>query len=75
MSLEKIFAEVFVIPVIAVVDALELKDIESWDSLTHMMLIIRLEEFFQIQFSGDEIADMQSVADARATVHAHGVVI
>lgn len=73
MSLEKIFAEVFVIPESTVLDALELSKISGWDSLTHMMLIVRLEEVYQIQFDGDEIADMKSVGDARNALRVHGV--
>lgn len=72
MSLEKIFADVFLIPVSSVVDSLALSEISSWDSLTHMMLIVQLEEVFQVQLTGDEIADMKSVGDARVAMQAHG---
>ena len=73
MSLEQIFSEVLVLPESFVVDSLALRDIATWDSLTHMMLIVRLEENYQIQLSGDEIADMQSVGDARRVLLAHGI--
>jgi acyl carrier protein len=72
MSLEKIFSEVFVLPESSVVDSLALSDISSWDSLTHMMLIVRLEETYQMQFTGDEIADIKSVGDVRTALQAHG---
>ena len=72
MSLQKILSDVFVVPESSLVDSLLLKDIPSWDSLTHMMLIVRLEENYQVQFTGDEIADLQSVGDIRATLQAHG---
>jgi len=72
MSLEKIFAEIFVLPEATVVDSLALNDIASWDSLAHMTLIFRLEETYQIQFTGDEIADMKSVGDTRSVLLAHG---
>ncbi len=73
MSLEKNIAEVFALPESSVVDALTLSDIPTWDSLAHMMLIVRLEEAYQVQFTGDEIADLKSVGDARAILQAHGV--
>ena len=73
MSLEKVFAEVFGIPDSSVTDGLQLRDIASWDSLAHMMLISRLEEDFKVQFTGDEIADMAAVGDARRALQAHGV--
>ncbi|MFA7238624.1 MAG: acyl carrier protein [Sulfuricellaceae bacterium] len=75
MSLEKIFSEVFVLPESSVVDSLALSDIPTWDSLAHMMLIVRLEETYQIQFTGDEIADVKSVGDARSALLAHGAVL
>jgi acyl carrier protein len=65
MSLERIFAEVFSIPEETVNDSLELRDIASWDSMSHMMLITRLEEAFAVEFTGDEIADFRSVKDIR----------
>ncbi|MFA7241935.1 MAG: acyl carrier protein [Sulfuricellaceae bacterium] len=75
MSLEKIFSEVFMLPESSVVDTLALSDIPTWDSLAHMMLIVRLEETYQIQLTGDEIADMKSVSDARSALRAHGAKI
>lgn len=65
MTLERIFAEVFAIPEKTVNDALALRDISSWDSMSHMMLIARVEETFSVEFTGDEIADFRSVADIR----------
>lgn len=73
MSLEKIFSEVFVLPESTVADSLNLSDIPTWDSLAHMILILRLEETYHIQFTGDEIADMKSVGDARSALLAQGV--
>lgn len=72
MSLEKIFSEVFILSEASVVDSLALSDIPTWDSLAHMMLIVRLEETYQIQFTGDEIADIKSVSDVRTTLQTHG---
>lgn len=73
MSLERIVSDVFNVPEASVVDDLEFMDIASWDSLSHMMLIGRLEDDFKIQFSGDDIADMRSVRDARRSLQALGV--
>ncbi len=73
MSLEKKIAETFALPEASVADGLALSDIPTWDSLAHMMLIVRLEQDYAIQFSGDEIADLHSVGDIRATLRVHGV--
>lgn len=73
MSLEKIISEVFALPESSVIDPLALNDIPTWDSLAHMMLIVRIEEIYQIQFTGDEIADIKSVGDVRTLLQSHGV--
>nr|WP_316640668.1 acyl carrier protein [uncultured Roseateles sp.] len=75
MSFESIFAEVFSIPESTVVDDLLLQNIASWDSLAHMMLITRLEDDFRVQLTGDEIADMGSVGDARLALRRHGAAV
>ena len=75
MSLEKIFSEVFGLPEASVVDSLALSDIPNWDSLAHMMLIVRLEETYHVQLTGDEIADIKSVGDTRSALLAHGAVL
>lgn len=72
MSLEKVFAEVFNISVESVIDSLALENIPTWDSMAHMMFIVRLEEDYQIQFTGDEIADIKTVGDTRAALLLHG---
>lgn len=75
MSLEEIFADVFSIPQSTVVDALALEDIPSWDSMAHMLFIVRLEETYQVQFTGDEIADIRTVGDTRLALTARGAKI
>ncbi|MGK5077188.1 acyl carrier protein [Janthinobacterium sp. HLX7-2] len=75
MSFEKIFAEVFTIPENTVIDSMKLSEIASWDSLAHMLLITRLEEVYQIEFTGDDIADMASVGDARSALRKCGATL
>ena len=73
MSLECIVAKVFAIPEETVSDSLALRDIPSWDSMSHMMLIAKLEEDFSIELSGDEIADFRSVGDVREALKRRGL--
>ena len=73
MTLEKIFADVFAIPVDTISDTLSLREIGSWDSMSHMVLITRIEEAFLVQLTGDQIADMKTVGDARLALRAHGI--
>jgi acyl carrier protein len=72
MKLNAIFAEIFQIPESDLQDDTLLKEVPTWDSLQHMILITRVEEIYQIQFDGDQIADMKTVRDVRKAVLAHG---
>ena len=40
-------------------------DVDNWDSLTHMSLIVEIENNFNIEFSGDEISEMISFGKIR----------
>jgi acyl carrier protein len=73
--MEKLIAEVFSIAATTVNDQLDFDSIPSWDSLTHMQLIMQLEETYKVQLTGDEIADMRSVGAARAALRAHGIAV
>ena len=73
MNLECIFTEVFSIPERTVNDALALREISTWDSMSHMMLIARVEEAFSIELTGDEIADFRNVGDVREALNRRGV--
>ncbi len=75
MKLNLLFSEVFAIPLETISDALQLKDIPNWDSMNHMVLIDRLESTFILQLSGDDIADIQTVGDARKAIEKHGGVL
>ncbi|MBZ2208603.1 acyl carrier protein [Massilia soli] len=72
MKLTAIFSEIFQVPESALQDHTEFKEIPTWDSLQHMMLITRVEDDFQVQFDGDQIADMRTLGDVRKAVVASG---
>lgn len=38
-------------------------DVEEWDSLNHVRLILSIEKAFQIRFSASEIANLRNVGD------------
>jgi acyl carrier protein len=72
MKIEQLFAEVFAMSAENIHDDLELKAIPTWDSMSHMILIDRLESTFMVQLTGDEIADMATIGDARRAIQSHG---
>lgn len=65
MNIEKIINEVFAFPLESINDELLLRNIDTWDSMTHMILIVKIEETFDIQLSGDEIVEFKSIQDIK----------
>jgi len=50
---------------------LKMDDVDNWDSLTHMNLIVSLEDVLKLELSGDEIAEMISFNEIRKIVSNH----
>lgn len=47
---------------------LGMDDVANWDSLTHMNLIVAIEDEFGIEISGDDIAEMISFESIKKIV-------
>lgn len=60
-QVRKIIAKTFRIREEDITDKTTMEEIDTWDSLTHMELIVNLESELNIEFDGDEIAEMISV--------------
>jgi acyl carrier protein len=67
-KLRELFATALNIPAEKVVDGLEYKSIEEWDSAAHMILISYIEEGFDIMLDTDDVIDMSSFAKAKEIV-------
>lgn len=63
VRVEKVFREVFEEPALTISASTKAADIPKWDSLTHINLIIALEEEFEIQFTSQEVTSMTCVGD------------
>jgi len=50
-----------------------MKEVPTWDSLQHMNLIARLEQEYAIEFTFDEIVEMQSLTEIRRVLKTKGV--
>ena len=71
--MEQVVADVLQVSPAIVSDALAMQDIDVWDSLKHMELIVSLEETFGLQLSFEEIVTMQSVANIKRVLRDRGV--
>lgn len=61
--LSDIFQDVFDDDSIKLNAELSAKDVDGWDSLTHIRLILTVERAFKIKFSTSEIGKLQNVGD------------
>lgn len=69
---EGLLADVLQLPAASITDDLTMQDVDSWDSLKHMELIVSLEEAFGLQLTFDEIVAMQSVRAIKRVLRAKG---
>jgi acyl carrier protein len=68
--LAEIFQEVFDEDSIEVIPELSAKDVDGWDSLTHIRLILTIEKAFRIKFTTSEIGKLENVGDLVALIQA-----
>lgn len=60
-GLNEVFQDVFDDDTIAVTENTTAEDIEDWDSLEHINLILAVEEHFGMKFSMGEVTGMKNV--------------
>jgi acyl carrier protein len=57
------FRDVFGNPDLVVEDSTKADDVEGWDSLTHIDLIVALERAFRVKFTTGEVGKLTNVGD------------
>ena len=62
-QVQEVFRRVFGRSDLAIGESTIAADIAEWDSLTHINLIIALEQEFGVQFSSQDVASMSRVGD------------
>jgi acyl carrier protein len=62
-SLTKVFRDVFDDEDIELTCGTTAEDIEGWDSLMHVTLLVNVEKAFGVKFSSSEVARLKSVGD------------
>ena len=58
---EEIFREELELDDLVLNDETTADDVEEWDSLTHIQLIVAIEKHFKIKFTSKEILSWQNV--------------
>jgi acyl carrier protein len=59
--LAELFADVFDDQSIQLTPGLSAKDVDGWDSLTHIRLILTVERAFKVKFTTSEIGRLENV--------------
>jgi acyl carrier protein len=68
--LADIFQDVFDDDSIKVTPELSAKDVDGWDSLAHIRLILTIERAFKIKFTTSEIGKLKNVGDLATLIEA-----
>lgn len=71
--LVRAFTEALNIDSEKVVDTLAYRGIPEWDSIRHMILIVNLENIFDISIDTDDVIDMSSVAKAKEILSKYNI--
>lgn len=61
--LEDVFRTVFEDAVLALARDTTPASIPGWDSLSHIVLMVAIEQEFGIRFRGNELAEMQNIGE------------
>jgi acyl carrier protein len=67
-QLEQIFREIFDNEEIVIQDEMTAKDIDGWDSLAQINLIIAIESEFGIRFGTNEISSLNNVGEIKRLI-------
>jgi acyl carrier protein len=62
-DLTKIFSQILDLEDVALTSETHAGDIEEWDSLSHIQLIVAIEKFYKIKFTSFEIQAWKNVGD------------
>jgi acyl carrier protein len=61
--LTQLFRDIFDNDSISVTPELSAKDVDGWDSVTHIRLMLTVEKAFRIKFSTSEIGNLKNMGD------------
>ena len=62
-KLQEVFQDVFDDDEIELTDEMTAEDVEAWDSLTHVQLIVAVEKAFGVKFSTVEVMKLKNVGE------------
>ncbi len=64
-----VFRTLFRQPGLELRDDMTSADVDGWDSLKHVSLVIHLEQELGVKFRGDEVVRLTNVGELRSLIH------
>ena len=71
-KLNDVFRMVFDDETLVVSEATTANDVDGWDSLTHINLVMAVEAMFRIQFSAKDLGSLRNVGDLLGVIESKG---
>ena len=62
-QLTETFRDVFEDDQVVIAPEMTADDIEDWDSLTHIQLLVAIEQAFRVRFNTGEVAGLENVGE------------
>ncbi len=62
-QVEDIFRDILDLESLTLADDTQASDVDGWDSLTHIQLIVAIEKEFKVKFSSKEILSWKNVGE------------
>ena len=67
-KLNEVFCDVLDLDEVKLTDTTNADDIEEWDSLSHIQLIVAIEKAFKVKFTSAEILKWKNVGEMVDTI-------
>lgn len=66
--MQAVFRDIFDDEALVLRDDLTAADVENWDSLTHINLIVGIERQFKVRFTTAEVTTLKNVGDLKTLI-------
>jgi acyl carrier protein len=70
--LQELFQTVFNNDELELADSTTAADVPGWDSVAHINLMFSIEQAFNIQFAGNELAEFRNIGELKEYLRAKG---